>query len=269
MALNGRLISTKDLVWSVYRDSAIQDEIPFSDVVEWMIEILELIYHPDNFQRKVVGYKSDESFDVTNYRVKIPCDLVHAVAVSVDGFPALPSTNTYHQLMGGECCGVDEFASILSNGTYVDGFGNTFITNLGTVYNGVPLTYELNNDWLTLSVKIGKVCLAYLAHPTDDCGFPMIPDHVSYKRALTTYIIAKLDYIKWRQSPSDQGLRNLYEHSERESNFYTAQAQNAAKAPDLNKMESIKNQMLRLKPTINQWATNFAHLSSPEIRRLH
>lgn len=267
--ISGKLISLKDVVWRVYRDSGIQDEIPFSDVCEWAVDALELIYHPDNFQRKVTGYKNDESFDVTNYRLKVPCDLVHVVAVSVDGFPALPSTNTYHQLMEGSCCGVDEFASILSNGTYVDGFGNTFITNLGTVYTGVPLTYELNNDWITLSVKEGKVCLAYLAHPTDECGLPMFPDNISYKEAITKCILMRLDYLKWRQSPSDQGLRNLYEHSEREYNFYLAQAQNAAKSPDINKMESIKNMLLRSVPKINHWASNFAHLSKSEIKKLH
>ena len=268
MALSGKLVSIKDLIWSVYRDNAIQDELSYNDLIEWSIECLELIYHPDQFQRKITGHVDNPDLDITNYKVKIPCDLVHLVAVRVDGFPALPSTNSFHQLMDGSCCGTEEFASELSNGTFVDGFGNTFVTNLGTSSNSTPLTYELNNDWLTLSVKTGEVCLAYLAHPTDCDGFPMIPDNVSYKRAITTYLTMKLDYIKWRQSPSDQGLRNLYDHSEQQYNWYVGQAQNAAKLPDINKMESLKNQMVRLKPMMNQWSSSFANLSVPELRRL-
>jgi len=269
MALNGKMISMKDILWKTYADAGFQDEVPFSDCIEWALTCLQLIWHPDQFERKVIGHNSDDSFDVTNYRVKIPCDLVHLVSVSVDGFACLPSTNTYHQLKEGNCCGVEEFASILASGTFVDNFGNTFATNLGTVYSGSPLTYELNNEWLTLSVKTGKVCLAYLAHPTDCDGFPMIPDNVSYKEAITRCIISRLDYIKWRQNPSDQGLRNLFEHSEQQYNWYMGQAQNSALMPDLNKMQSIQNQMLRLKPEINHWATNFRNLSIQEQRRLH
>ncbi len=268
--LNGKFTSVKDIIWKIYKDSGIQDEIPFSDCIEWTIDCLELIYHPDQFERKVIGHGSDDSFDVTNYRVKIPCDLVHLVSVSVDGYPALPSTNSFHQLMGGECCEVNEFQADLlaSNGIFVDGFGNTFDSSLGLSTNSAPVTYELNNNWLTLSVKTGKVCIAYLAHPTDCDGFPMIPDDVSYREAISRCVLTRLDYIKWRQNPSDQGLRNLYEHSEGQYNWYLAQAQNKAKLPDQNKMESIKRQMLRLKPSVNEWARNFTTLGVSELRKL-
>jgi hypothetical protein len=267
--LSGKLISSKDLIWKIYKDAGFQEELNWSDIIEYFIDTLEFIYHPDNFEKRVMGYKNNPDFDVQNYRVKIPCNLVHLVSLTVDGFPALPSTNTFHQLMDGSCCGVDEFASILSNGTFVDGFGNTFVTNLGTTYSGVPLTYELNNDWITLSVKTGKVCIAYLAHPVDDCGFPMIPDDVFYREALSRGVIARLDYQKWRQNPSDNGLRALYEHSEQQANWYIGGAQNRAKLPDTNKMEVMKNMLLRLKPEINQWAYNFAHLPTGENKRLH
>jgi len=266
--INGKLISTKDIIWKVYKDAGFVDEINWGDAIEWTIDALEFIYHPDNFEKKVTGHKSDPTYDITNYRAKIPCDLVHLVGVTVDGWPALPTTNTYHQLKDGGCCGVDEFASLLSNGTFVDNFGNTFITNLGTKYGGAPLTYELNNDWITLSVKEGKLCIAYLAHPTDCDGFPMVPDDVHFREAITKAIVRRLDYLKWRQNPNDRGLKALYDHSDQEYCWYIASAQNRAKMPDVDKMESIKNQMLRLKPSISEWSRNFTTLLSPESRRL-
>ncbi len=69
-------------------------------------------------------------------------------------------------------------------------------------------------------------------------------------------------------NPDSPGLKALYEDSAREYCWYIGQAANKAKMPDTDGMEVIKNQLLRLKPEINQWATMFADLSTPEIRKM-
>lgn len=264
--LNGKTISLKTIIWDVYKNTGIQDEINFADLIEWAVTCLEKIYHPDVFERKVIGHKNLPDLDVTNYRFKIPCDLVHLVALSVDGYRALPATHSFHQIGSGECCDINNFESDIATGQYIDNFGNVFSADLGLNIAAQPVTYQLNNNWITLSVKTGKVCIAYLAHPVDCDGFPMIPDNVSFKEAITRCLIMRLDYIKWRQNPSDSGLRALYEHSEQQYNFYVAQAINVAKLPDVDRMEGLKNQILRLKPSINEWYSNFKNLSMPEGR---
>lgn len=266
--LNGRTISLKQIIWECYRDTAIQDTISQSDMVEWATESLQFINYPDQWEKKVTGYKANPDLDITNYRAKIPCDLVHLVAVSVDGYAAVPASNTFHQLLDGTCCGVDEFSSLLTDGTFIDNFGNTFLTTFGTKYGSAPLTYELNNDWLTLSVKSGKACLAYLAFPTDCDGFPMIPDNNSYKEAVKRFLMMKIDYIKWRQNPSDSGFKALYEDSEKQWNWYCGQAQNQGKLPDYAHMENIKNMLMRLKPNIKAFDNFYTSLTSREARKL-
>ena len=266
--LNGKNISLKDVVWTFYRDTGLQDTVSLGDLSEWGTEALQFINYPDQWEKVVTRYKSNPDLDITNYKAKIPCDLVHLVAVSVDGYAATPSTNSFHQLLDGACCGVNEFGSLLTDGTFVDNFGNTFLTTFGTKYGSAPLTYELNNDWLTLSIKKGKVCIAYLRFPVDCDGFPMIPDNNSYKEAVKRFMMMKVDYLKWRQNPSDRGFKDLYEHSEQQWNWYCGQAQNQGKMPDLGKMENIKNMLLRLRPNIKAFSSYFTTLASPEARKL-
>jgi hypothetical protein len=268
MSLSGRNISLKQVIWETYRDSGIQDQLNWSDITEWATDALQLIDYPDQWQKKVTGHKSNPDLDITNYRAQIPCDLVHLVAVAVDGYAAIPANNSFHQLLDGKCCGVDDFGSLLTDGTFVDNFGNTFLTTFGTKYGSAPLTYELNNNWITLSVPIGKVCLAYLAFPTDCDGFPMIPDDVSYREAVKRFLMMKIDYLKWRQNPSDSGFKALYEHSEQQWNWYCGQAMNKAKLPDYGRMENIKNMLLKLKPNVKAFNNFFTSVGVQESRKL-
>lgn len=268
MALNGKYLPIKDIIWTTYRDSGIQDQLNLGDLVEWATEALQFINYPDQWQKKVTGHRDNPDLDILNYRAKLPCDLIHLVAVAVDGYAAVPSSNTFHQLLDGKCCGVDEFGSLLTDGTFIDNFGNTFVTTFGTKYGSTPLSYELNNDWLTLSVQKGKACLAYLAFPTDCDGFPLIPDNISYREAVKRFLIKQIDYLKWRQNPSDSGLRALYDHSEQQWNWYCGQAMNAAKMPDYGKMENIKNMLMRLKPNVKAFDNFFTALQTREARKL-
>jgi len=268
MAQIGKQISSKQLVWEIYRDSGIQDQINQADVYEWIVRVLALIGNPNAMLKKVTGHNDNPNLDIVNYRAKLPCDFFRLRQIVVNGFPALPSSNTFQQLMDGGCCGVDEIGNTLTSGTFVDNFGNTFITNLGENANAGPITYELNNDYVTLSVKQGKVCISYLAHAVDKEGFPLIPDDPSYIEAVKWYCLSKIDYLRWRNNPDSPGLKALYEHSEGEYNWYVGQAANAAKRVDPDTMEVIKNQLLRLKPEISNWSSLYKNMGVPELRKI-
>ncbi len=190
----GKYISSKQIIWEVYRDSGIQDQISYGDCYEWLVDCLSLIGNPNGMVHKVTGHVDNPNLDITNYRAKLPCDFYKLRQIAVNGFPAYPASGNFHQLMEGSCCGTDELGTLTTDGTIVDNFGNTFMTNLGSRTVSTPLTYELNDDYITLSVKTGKVCISYLAHPVDECGLPMVPDDISYKEAVKKYIIMKIDY---------------------------------------------------------------------------
>jgi len=291
MALNGKYISLKSIMEEVYSDNGYQYELPWVDAMMWTEEALNLIGHPRQYVRKVTGHKENPNLDIKNYRAQLPCDFYKLEQVAVNGQPAEYSTDSFHHLMDGNCCGIEGFTNLAAHvnekkwGTLVkvtnddgtagyvqrdDAQTNTtdgvMSFNLTDVMLGdyEPITFDLNNNNITLSVKEGKVCMAYLAIPTDEEGLPLIPDDTSYKLAVKKYLTMKIDYIEWRRGTL---APQVYDHSEREWMWYVGQAGNKAKMPSLDNMESIKNITMRLMPRVNEHESFFKGLSSPSVRR--
>ena len=259
-----QFISFKEIIEQVYAQNGYTYELPEADLVTWMSDCLELIGHPSQFETRIAGHKDYPPFDITNYRAALPCGFHKLRQIAVDGFAAYPSNHSFHYLMDGDCCGLNEIQANLGD-TFADNFNNQFNTSLGTKYKSEPVTYTLNNDFIVLSVKSGKVCMSFLSMVLDDEGFPMIPKDVSYRQAVQWYLTSKLDYIGWRKGEiSDKVMAK----SEQEWLWFVGSAANKAKMPDENQMANIKNMMLRLKPKINQEDGFYKYLSFREQRKL-
>ena len=299
MALNGKYISLNSIMEQVYADNGYQFELPWVDIMMWTEEALNLIGHPRQYIRKVTGHKENPNLDIKNYRAQLPCDFHSLEQVAVNGMPAEYSGNTFHHLLDGACCGIEGFANLAAHvheqnwGELVkvtasdneDGssnYGASYYVErndaLSNTEGGImsfdmtgamdsemgPITFDLNNNNITLSVKEGKVCMAYLAIPTDEEGLPLIPEDTSYQLAVKKYLTMKVDYIAWRRGTLQQAV---FEHSQQEWMWYVGQAGNKAKMPNIDQLEAIKNQTMRLLPKVNAHETFFKSLGSPEVRR--
>ena len=291
MALNGKYISLNSIMEQVYADNGYQFELPWVDIMMWTEEALNLIGHPRQYIRKVTGHKENPNLDIKNYRAQLPCDFHSLEQVAVNGMPAEYSGNTFHHLLDGACCGIEGFANLaahvqeqnwgeLVKVTNDDGTSSYEQRNdsLSNTEGGImsfdmtgaidsefnPITFDLNNNNITLSVKEGKVCMAYLAIPTDEEGLPLIPEDTSYQLAVKKYLTMKVDYIAWRRGTLQQAV---FEHSQQEWMWYVGQAGNKAKMPNLDQLEAIKNQTMRLLPKVNAHEIFFKSLGSPEVRR--
>jgi len=259
MALNGKYISLNSIMEQVYADNGYQFELPWVDIMMWTEEALNLIGHPRQYIRKVTGHKENPNLDIKNYRAQLPCDFHSLEQVAVNGMPAEYSGNTFHHLLDGGCCGIEGFANLaahvqeqnwgeLVKVTNDDGTSSYEQRNdsLSNTEGGImsfdmtgaidsefnPITFDLNNNNITLSVKEGKVCMAYLAIPTDDEGLPLIPEDTSYQLAVKKYLTMKIDYIAWRRGTLQQAV---FEHSQQEWMWYVGQAGNKAKMPNLDR----------------------------------
>lgn len=259
-----QFISCKEIIEQVYAQNGYTYELPQADLVTWISDCLEPINHPSQFETKITGHKEYPPFDVTNYRTTLPCGFHKLRQIAVDGFAAFPSNHSFHHLMDGDCCGLNEIQANLGD-TFADNFNNQFNTALGTKYKSEPVTYSLNNDFITLSVKTGKICMSYLSIMLDDEGFPMIPKNVSYREAVKWYLTYKLDYIGWRKGDvSDKVL----DKAERQYLWFIGKAAADAAMPDENEMANLKNQLLRLSPKINQESGFYKYLGFQEQRKI-
>ena len=120
--------------------------------------------------------------------------------------------------------------------------------------------YYVENGRIKTSFVSGKVCLSYMAFPTDDDCYPLVPDDISYKEAMFWYIYKKM--LLGGESTVNNGIN--YTFAEQQWKYYCTQARNAANFPDIDRYESFMNQWVRLIPNINRSMTGFENLGTRE-----
>lgn len=236
--------TSKEVIDKVYADNGYSLSVNFSDMLEWIYECMELIGYPFQYIPKVNGINGLPALEITDYKAKLPCDFHKLRGILVNGQPAKYSSSIYHHLLSGECC---DFNSSTGTGTdIIDNFGNEFSASLGTTSARNPtISFEINDNYLTLSQQEGNVCISYWAFPLSDDGYPLIPDNAKYRLALSKYLSKKIDWILFRKGEIN---RDIYEKSESDCNFYIGSISCALKIPDSIQMESLYNIAVRLRP---------------------
>lgn len=252
MNWNAKYTSIEEIIGKVYRDMGLADQVNFADAVEWAGEAIELIGAPFHLSHKT------ERLTIQNYKAKLPCDLhyietTQGTSMTIDpnadpcdidtsGFRAMRySTDSFHHWY----CGGRNFTDNTCNS---------------------DLTYKVNDDYIFTNFESGYVLMAYKGIPTDDRGFPKIPDDPKFKAAVATHIMWRIAMIKWMQGKMPGPV---YQKIEQDRDFYMGAAQTRANMPSVDMMETIKNNWIRLIPKINQHADGFKSAGSAEQRFTH
>ncbi len=238
-----------EIIEGVFRDLQLQEELPWEDLVYFAYEAMELIGTPTIYIPRIIGHKNDPALDIQNYRAQLPCDFHKLAQIAVNGSPARYTGNTFHHLLDGTCCGFD--LNSQPTDVFFDNFGNEFSPQASTFLDQTydpEITFDINNDFLTLSTQKGKVCIAYWAFPTDENGWPMIPDELKYKKAVKAYLIYRISYYMWMQ---DRLAKDKFEYNEREWLWYVGAAKGSGNMPNAKKLEALKNVWVRLIPNMN------------------
>jgi hypothetical protein len=122
-------------------------------------------------------------------------------------------------------------------------------------------TYTVNNNYIFTSFNSGKVMMSYLAIPTDEEGYPLIPADEWWRQAVQYEIAYKIAFKLFMQSNiTDKAFQLI----ERERDWKVAQAVNKTKTPSIDEMESFKNQWLKLIPNYNNHDNMFRNMQMPE-----
>lgn len=252
--------SSKEIVNNFFRNTAYNDQFNLGDAAYWIYEAMELVGNPMQYIPKVIGHKGDPDYELSGFRVELPADFHKLIAISVDGVLAVPTQSMFHHLLDGGCCGYD--VAQLPSDTFYDNFGNTFSPQalpLNTRVVASPPTFSINNNYITFDIKEGKVCMAYLAFPLDDEGLPFIPDDVKYKRAVTSYLQMKMDYVLWRQGMLAD---KIYLKDEEDWRWNVASVSSHLKMPDVSQMESLRRQLTKMVVRTEDFRTGFSTMNT-------
>ena len=193
--------------------------------VNYAAEFMQVVGMPPEFENKV------EKVEIENWRGKLPCDLYEIVQVKDP----------------------KGFAYISAEGS----FGNR---NHPEQYPA--FTYRVKGDIIFTSTKSIDLLVSYLAIPTDDYGFPLIPENAAYVRALELYIQKRYFTILFNNGKINQ---NVLANTQQEYAFYVGQAQSDLIRPSLDQMESIKNMWTTLIPKMYKHADGFKTVNNPEV----
>jgi hypothetical protein len=225
-----KTISIKSIISSIYRDLDLQSESKFSSLVEWIAEALEHIGIGSNYTKK------EAILEIKDFKCALPCDFISIIQVGL--------TSNNHKGCIYQYLIASTHSEIITNHRYY-------------VYKN---SYTINNAYINVDFREGFIKLIYEAMLTDEEGFPLVPDDVSYRTALVWYCMKKLELPEARQSKDWRS----YDKMDTEWLYYCSQARGQSRKLTLDQMESIKNQMLSLIPRLTSHAVGFINLNKPE-----
>ena len=285
-----KTISSKVVIRKIFRDLKPSKDNWIDDAIEWIGEALEHIGAAPQLCKKQC------ILEVKDHKVLMPTDLYYINQVAINNSVSPVDSNELDSLIdkvtelqaaivAAQADGLEysDIASVLHE-------INNRIVVLENVYfkdsNKLqPLQYGASNfhrsmhcegcvnenahyeetyivdcGYIKTSFHSGKICLSYMAFPTDEDCYPLVPDEISFKEAMFWYIYKKI--LLFNPMFKVNGIK--YDFAEQQWKYYCSQARNAANYPDIDKYESFMNQWVRMIPNMNRHDLGFEQMNTRE-----
>ena len=288
-----KTVSSKAVIRKIFRDLKPHNDNWIDDAIEWIGEALEHIGSASQLTQK------NCVLDITDHKTLMPSDLyyINQVAINSSVSPVsateLDTLTTKVKDLQTEIATAQAAGQEYSSTTSILHEINSRIVVLENVYfknenHLQPLqygasnfhqsmhctgcvnenvahedTYIVDNDYIKTSFQSGKICISYMAFPTDEDCFPLVPDDISFMEAMFWYIYKKI-LMSFRTPAETKGNGITYQFAEQQWKYYCTQARNAANYPDIDKYESFMNQWVRLIPNMNRHDLGFEQLNNRE-----
>jgi hypothetical protein len=229
------LISSKEIIAKIYRDLKPANSNFQQDAIEWFAEALSFIGANSGLERV------QAISPISGYKALLPDIKTNILAVlysSVEKEDNEP--DTILRILRDKPKVVKRSSGLRDN-----------------IYNhgACEVNYSINNTYLHISEEKGTAMILYTRPILDSDGYPMIPDHGSFRQALTFYTLLRM---------MDGGYQHphlRYQEVEQRWLKYCTQARNAKAFPDLEMLERIRQQRTELDNTLPD------HLLEREVHR--
>jgi len=239
--LNGKYVSLESIVERVFRDTGFDVDVDWIDVAEWIGSVIDLINAPMQYIERITDGTDKPRIEIENGRGELPCDLVRIIQTrTCEGVPIRYSTDSFHMAR------------------HTDGCRDLTCSS--------DLTYKVNDNYIFTNFNKGKVEMAYLAFPTDEKGFPMVPDDEAFKQAATNYVAERIGFRLLMRGKIQAGA---YQLLKQERDWYVGKAQMRPLIPNRDKIESIKNQFRRIVSFENEHPGGYKGTSVGQSIRNH
>lgn len=226
--------SSKSLIAKAKRDFNLQGTNWIYDAYEWIGECLRAIGHSAGFETKELD------INVSNYRfANYPCDFESILGIEFNGVKLeklqdirKSPTKALRKLGGSVYGGSFTLATLDNNGGTEE--GETIVPSISNTQG-----YWNNLSYLQFTFEEGTATMYYKAIPTDEDGFPMVPDTYAHREAIIYYILFK--YLSRGNTHPVWDIKSANE----QFRLYRSQAANKGKFPSIDDMISFEKMWVR------------------------
>lgn len=240
--LNSKFVSLDRVIERVFKSGLNPEFIVFEEIVEYIGEAIRLIGVPYAHVRKITNGEGGmpRPIELKDFRGTLPVDIVH-----------LDSAR--------------EFTTKSPMLYSLSSFPVTYKSSNLITTSGQMLSYYVQGGYIFCNLEEGEVEISYTAFQTDSNGYPMIPDEERYITAIVAYCNQQ---IARRLFVADKLDERKFRMFEQEWLWYVKSAASKAHMPNLDRMESFKNQMVRMLKNPHHHASQFNSMNRPETLNL-
>lgn len=227
MKVNGNYVSVKFILNRILVEQPFIERINLGDVVEWTGEFIKYLGVNDLYETYTC------EVDITDYRGVLP--------------PNYQSINAIREKS--EKLGLKETINKFPKGL-----------NPNTDYQNYA-DFSIKDKCIFVDFETGTLEISFEGFILDEDGFPKIPDEERIIQGVYWYIVHKIAYGMWMvgKLPNDK-----FAYIDQKKAFHMASSRYYGKMPSKQKMESIKDQQLRLVPDTNAYKDSFVTLNNIE-----
>lgn len=219
-------------------------DIPFETIIDYTVDFLQILGCPQAYIDKTKVLK------IEDYRALLPCDYIEMVQVRNYIDPAdLTSDRVYPIIYR---YATDSFH--LSDNKYE------------SLNPQKEFTYTIQGSVIFTSLKEGYIEIVYRAIATDDEGYPLLPDHTKFLKALELYIKKEWFTVLFDMNKITQ---NVYQQTCQDYCWAVGQCNSAMHNLTLDKAESIFNLWSSLFLKTNEHKYGYVHTGSKEYNKIH
>lgn len=258
-----------------------------TDIREWIFEAIKKIGAPTQYIQRESGIDGVPIFEIHDYQIPLPDDMVHLTAVAYStnpkyGWIPVRSESKHfkdhnktpepcvHQVYDTNNMTIEDIPEEIVDcvhkhhchqpmqyklpTTQAQFYGQNlskYASRMLYTQEAKDVTMFIKPGWIVFNRKYGYVKLSYKAIATDERGYPLIPDLDSYQEAIYWYVMMKLNFSKFMKGTLG-GKKNLsvniYYYLQKQWNFYRQQAYVEAMMPSEPEMRSIKHEWNKLVP---------------------
>jgi hypothetical protein len=220
--MNNEFISIKRVVERLLSNHPFADyEVNWSDVAETTGQILKLYGIPQYYITKHANITIEDG------RGELPTGYLYFDSFEHKCIPLVYTGDPmFKKLHTENCC------NIITPGN-ANGQSDTF-KGIPPVLSINKETYTINDHYIFTSFTEGTVQCAYEAIPTDEEGYPMIPNNEQFLRALEWELAGKIAYKLYI---SDKLSNDKYKEIQRNRAVYKSIAIGEHRIPDKDRLE--------------------------------